>query len=96
MEGIVAWAMSEQGSDEAEALYQRIENCIDTLRSMPNRGRIVAELREVGVTAYREIVSAPYRIVFRVAGGDIILLGVLDHRRDLQELLLERAIEDDG
>ena len=60
---------------------------------MPARCRVVPELREEGIDAYRELVIRPYRIMFRIHGSEVVLLAVVDGRRDLQELLLERTLE---
>ena len=43
---------------------------------------------------YRELVVNKYRILFRARDRDVILLGVLDGRRDLAELLVQRAMGD--
>jgi hypothetical protein len=56
------------------------------------RGRIVPELRAVGVLHYRELMERPWRIVYRIGASHVLVLAVLDSRRDLQSLLLERLI----
>lgn len=95
LEAALAWVESESGPGEASNVLDRLERAISTLRSMPGRCRVVVELRELGIRSYRELFCAPYRIVFRVHGGEVVLLAVLDHRRDLEEILLERALEED-
>ena len=47
----------------------------------------------MGVSAYRELVDGPYRGAFRVRGREVVLLAVLDGRRDLEELLVARLID---
>lgn len=42
---------------------------------------------------YRELIVAPYRILFQIVGQMVAILGVLDGRRDLSELLLTRALQ---
>jgi toxin ParE1/3/4 len=95
VEGALDWVEGERGTDAAAALLDELERAIASLRSMPSRCRVVVELREHGITTYRELLCDPYRIVFRTRSRDVILLGVLDRRRDLEELLLERALDDD-
>jgi hypothetical protein len=34
----------------------------------------------------------PYRIVYRIEGDTVTVLGVLDGRRDLEDALLERLL----
>jgi len=43
---------------------------------------------------YREVIVSKYRILFRVRGREVVLLGVLDGRRDLAELLIQRSMGD--
>jgi toxin ParE1/3/4 len=95
LEGVLDSFEAERGLETAADLYGSLDSAIATRLSMPNRCRVVAELREHGIRAYREVLREPYRIVFRVRARDVVLLAVLDHRRDLEEFLLERASEDD-
>ena len=85
--------MSERGADDAESLYLKIVPRINSLSRFPRRARLVPALRRTGVREYRELVVAPYRILFRIVGQTIAILGVLDGRRDLSELILKRALE---
>lgn len=60
------------------------------LATLPNRGRIVPELLHTGISQYREIISAPWRIVYRIESQRVLVMAVLDSRRDLQVVLLNR------
>ena len=59
---------------------------------MPLRGRIVPELRAQGVQFYRELLSPPYRIMYRVKDRLVLVVAVLDGRRNLDDLLLDRFL----
>ena len=50
------------------------------------------ELRAVGTLHYQEIIERPWRIVYRVQGERVLVLAVLDGRRSLTALLLERLV----
>jgi toxin ParE1/3/4 len=95
VEGELDRIEGEDSPAAAGKLLDVLEGGIATLRSMPGRCRVVPELREQGIRSYRELFIDPYRIVFRVRRRDVVLLAILDHRRDLEELLLERALEND-
>ena len=60
------------------------------LRELPERGRVVPELRSVDVFVYRELIAKPWRIIYRFERGRVFVLVVLDSRRDLTSILLER------
>lgn len=68
-----------------------IDQAIDSLVAMPSRGRVVPELRKRGISRYREVLVQPFRIIYRVSGRHVHVLAIVDHRRDLTQLLLERA-----
>lgn len=93
LEEILEYIAAERGVDHALAVYETLRHGIASLATMPRRCRQVPELHDIGLLEYREIIEPPYRLVFRIAGGQVAILAVLDSRRDLEELLVQRAIE---
>lgn len=75
---------------DALAILQKLEAKAALLITFPNRGRIVPELLHTGISQYRELVCAPWRIVYRVQNRQVLIMSVLDSRRDLQTVLLGR------
>jgi toxin ParE1/3/4 len=59
---------------------------------MPQRGRIVPELKILGVDIYRESIIGPWRIVYRILDLDVLVVAVIDGRRNLEDILLNRLI----
>ena len=59
----------------------------------PKRGRIVPELREYGIYQYRELIVAPWRLIYRAKENKVYVLAVLDSRRNIEDILLERILE---
>ena len=94
VEGIVDYVAVHDSLPAPEKLYDKLESSIGSLVTSSRRGRVVPELRAEGLEMYRELVVSKYRILFRVRGRDIVLLGVLDGRRDLAELLVQHAMGD--
>jgi plasmid stabilization system protein ParE len=70
----------------------RLEQRAQALSVAAERGRVVPELRAVDVHQYRELIERPWRIVYRIETTDVLVLAVLDGRRDLGSLLLERLL----
>ena len=91
-ESILAYVAVHSGVRVAARLDARLQRRIAALDTTPARCRIVPELRAEGLDIYRELIVHPYRIMFRLRGKDVVLLAVVDGRRDLQELLIERAL----
>ena len=74
----------------ARRLLIRLRSKADSLERSPRRGRIVPELASTGTRAWRELVNKPHRIVHRIRGEIVLVGAVVDGRRDLEDLLLER------
>lgn len=70
----------------------RLEARAESLRTLTPRGRTVPELREIGVNQYRELIERPWRLIYTVEAKRVAAVAVLDARRDLATLLLERLI----
>lgn len=94
--GIVDDLMTMRGVDVALAKEEKIDAAIESLATMSERGRVVPELRTRGITRYRELVMLPYRIMYCVERAEVRVVAVVDHRRDLDALLQERARRDRG
>ena len=95
LDEILEFIAVREGIDVALHIYAKIIARVDTLTTHPTRGRIVPELKESGIKDYREPILRPYRVFFRVMGRVVGIVGVLDGRRDLEELLLNRVLEPD-
>jgi plasmid stabilization system protein ParE len=76
----------------ADRILEKLERRARTLESTPTRGRVVPELAHFGIRSWRELIVKPHRIIYRVDAGTVHVLAVLDGRRELQDLLLERLI----
>lgn len=76
--------------DAASAVFDRIRSLADELVSFPERGRIVPELYKYGISQYRELLPSPWRLIYRIEEGVVFVMAVIDGRRDLEDLLLER------
>jgi len=93
VDAILHYVASREGDAEpALRLHEKLTTEIETLTTTPQRCRIVPEPRAVGVREYRELIVRPYRVCFRVRGRVVAIVGVLDGRRDLSELLMQRAL----
>ena len=90
--GIVEFIAEESGSVRALEALDRLERRCRTLATLPERGRIVPKLRLVDVYTCRELIEGPWRIIYRYDVDRVYVTAVLDARRDLAGLLLERLV----
>lgn len=89
---IIDYVLDRDGVDAAERLYGQITEAAETLQTMPRRCRVVPELEAEGITGYRELLVGPFRLMFAIRDGEVVVLTAVDGRRDLGELLVERAL----
>lgn len=87
--------IGDQSPINADRLLTKIQKKAATLNVMPQRGRLVPELKEWGVFFYRELIMDPWRIIYRVSlPSTVYVMGVIDSRRNVEDILLERFLED--
>ena len=79
--------------EQAKKVYCTIKQKAQELRQMPLRGRIVPELRFFNIQSYREMLSPPWRIIYRIVEDKVWILAVIDGRRNVEDILLERVVE---
>lgn len=91
LEELVSYIALDSEIDALRVL-ERIETRAAALQSSPARGRIVPELAHFGLRTWRELIVRPYRLVYRLDGDTVTVLAVLDGRRDLEDVLLERLV----
>ena len=84
--------LSLDNPTKADEVIQLIRVQTQKLQELPARGRIVPELRFCGVLLYRELIVSPWRIIYRIDGENIWVLAVIDSRRNVEDILLERFI----
>lgn len=88
---LLEW-VARENPDTAAKLLDALQKKCAGLEQFPLRGRIVPELAAVAVTRYRELIHGNFRILYTVDGRKVGVVGVLDARRDLATLLLERFL----
>jgi plasmid stabilization system protein ParE len=71
-------------------IFKSIKQKASSLYTLPERGRIVPELRDQGILQYRELVISPWRILYRISEKSVFVLSVLDSRRNIEDILLKR------
>ena len=82
----------QKNRDVALELYKRIKNRILELNNLPNKGRIVPELDKNGIHEFRELIEGNYRIVYSIHEMRVDILAVVDSRRNLDDILINKVI----
>jgi toxin ParE1/3/4 len=92
LKSIVEYIAKNSPSHAYEVLSSSKEK-VSSLHSFPGRGRIVPELQDQGITQYRELIVAPWRIIYRVSEETVYVLSVLDSRQNVEDILLKRLVD---
>ncbi|MDX8406153.1 MAG: type II toxin-antitoxin system RelE/ParE family toxin [Mariprofundus sp.] len=95
LDDIANYIIEEDGVDAALMIVSRLELKATKLVTMPNRGVIAPELRDIGVMQYRQLSEPPWRIFYRILGAVVHVVAVVDSRRDLPGFLMERLMRID-
>ena len=78
--------------DSADHVLDRLVQATDALRTSPDRGSYVNELRSLGISEYRQIFFKPNRLIYRVHAKQIVIYVVAEGRRDMGSLLARRLL----
>ena len=70
----------------------KIKQQASRLYTLPERGRIVPELKDQGILLYRELIVPPWRIMCRISEMNVYILSVFDSRQNVEDILLHRFI----
>jgi toxin ParE1/3/4 len=70
----------------------KIKAKVSNLNSLPQRGRIVPELKQQGILQYRELFIPPWRIIYRISDSKVYVFSVIDSRQNVEDVLLNRLV----
>jgi len=76
----------------ADHVLDRLVKATEALKTSPDRGSYVNELRSLGISEYRQIFFKPYRLVYRVHSKQVVIYLITDGRRDMESLLARRLL----
>jgi addiction module RelE/StbE family toxin len=77
----------------AEKILDKIEAKANSLVIFPQKGRIVPELLAQNIKNYRELQESPWRIIYLIDAANIVIVSVLDGRRNIQDLLTGKFLD---
>lgn len=85
--------IAEDSPTNARNIFEKIKETASGRTHFPERGRIVPELQDQGIFLYRELVLAPWRIIYRLSNKKVYVLSVIDSRQNVEDILLKRLIK---
>ena len=78
--------------DRADYVLDRLLEVAGRLAAFPDRGPHPKELQALGIREYRQAFFKPYRLIYRIAGRQVLIYLIADGRRDMQSLLMRRLL----
>jgi toxin ParE1/3/4 len=91
LESIIEY-IAEDSPPNARKVLAKIKKKSSQLYSYPERGRIVPELKEFSILQYREILIDPWRLIYKIAEDNVIVMSVIDARPNIEDVLLDRLV----
>jgi toxin ParE1/3/4 len=91
--GIVSWYKDNAGKSAAGKIYAKISSRVRMLKDMPEIGKEVQLLKDMGISGYRQIVQDHWIIYYRIGKESIHIISVVDGRRDLEEILYGKIMD---
>jgi len=91
LENIIDY-ISQNNVDAAIAVFEKIKEKCESLNQFPDKGRIVPELKAYGILSYRELIISPWRVIYRTSDQKVYVLAVIDSRRSMEDILIERFL----
>jgi len=76
----------------ANYVLDQLMAVVESLSRSPERGSYPKELIALGIKEYRQTSFKPYRVIYRVAGAQVIIYVIADGRRDMQSVLARRLL----
>ncbi len=76
----------------ADHVLDELMDVVETLSQFPQRGSCPRELVGLGIKEYRQAFFGPYRVIYRVTDGQVIIYLIADGRRDMQSVLAKRLL----
>ena len=76
----------------ADHVLDRLMEVVQNLAQFPERGSYPKELVALGIKDYRQTTFKPYRVIYRVVDGQVIIYLIVDGRREMQSVLARRLL----
>jgi len=76
----------------ANYVLDQLMEVVEGLAQFPERGSYPKELVALGIKEYRQTFFKPFRVIYRVAGNQVVIYLIVDGRRDMQSVLARRLL----
>ncbi len=92
LEELYNYVSEHDAPGKAEVLLHRVEQVMESLTALAERGSYPRKLLALGMREYRQAFFKPHRIIYRVVRPPAHILLIADGRRNMQTLLARRLL----
>lgn len=92
LESLHDYIVEFDSAASANRLLNQLMTSVEGLARFPERGSYPKELLALGIKEFRQTFFKPYRVIYRVAGQQVIVYLIVDGRRDMQSVLQRRLL----
>jgi plasmid stabilization system protein ParE len=89
LRAIIEYIAKDSPTNALNILSKIKKKCAD-LDSLAERGRIVPELKEFNILQYHELIIDHWRVLYKLVRHQVWVLSVIDSRRNVEDILLDR------
>jgi plasmid stabilization system protein ParE len=92
---IIDYYRDHYGDNVADNIYRKIIKEIDCLEIEEIRTKITQELKDIGIIDVYELSVNPWKIYYKISEDNksVFILFVLDGRRNIEEILISKVID---
>ena len=85
--------IKQDSVENARKVYAQIREKAHSGNLFPLRGRVVPELQKEGITIYRELITQPWRVMYKIENDTVYIMAIFDSRQNVEELLLQKLLK---
>lgn len=92
---ILGYYRDRAGGNAADSIYRKIIKEIDLLEIEELRTKQTQELKDIGIYDVYELTINPWKVYYKISDDNkrAFILFILDGRRNLEEILISKVIE---
>jgi toxin ParE1/3/4 len=87
---IFEYISKNQSLERALLVLDTLEDLVASLSYLPMRGSRLVEVEIKSLGDYRQLISWPFRLIYRIDGQTVFVVAILDGRRNVVSLLEKR------
>jgi toxin ParE1/3/4 len=92
---ILEYYWNKAGEDVANNIYDKIRKEIELLAMEEVKTKQTQELKDIGIFDVYELVINPWKVYYKISSNNkkVYVLFVLDGRRNIEEILISKVID---